>query len=125
MTIYLNADATCGECGFTTRDIALLTNHSCDVQQFGGRCEDYPCCGHESGDCNGLLYGSDEAIKASVVGHVYCDHEAGVYDCEGIDNEAPCERDPSLCDRADADWVDDETAECSWCGQRWAYDWNA
>lgn len=29
-------------------------------------CEDYPCCGHEFGDCEGLLYGSDESIKASV-----------------------------------------------------------
>lgn len=26
------------------------------------RCEDYPCCGHELGDCDGGLYGSDEAI---------------------------------------------------------------
>lgn len=25
-------------------------------------CEDYPCCGHEQGDCEGLLYGSDELI---------------------------------------------------------------
>ena len=29
-------------------------------------CEDYPCCGHEMGDCNGSLYGSDESIKAAV-----------------------------------------------------------
>lgn len=29
-------------------------------------CEDYPCCGHEMNDCDGSLYGSDEAIKASV-----------------------------------------------------------
>lgn len=29
-------------------------------------CEDYPCCGHEMGDCRGLRYGSDESIKASV-----------------------------------------------------------
>lgn len=29
-------------------------------------CEDFPCCGHEAGDCNGQLYGSDESIKASV-----------------------------------------------------------
>lgn len=65
-TVYLPADATCGECGFTTRDANLLANHSCDVQEQGGRCEDYPCCGHEAGDCNGLLYGSDEAIKAAV-----------------------------------------------------------
>lgn len=26
-------------------------------------CEDYPCCGHERGDCKGQLYGSDQAIK--------------------------------------------------------------
>lgn len=26
-------------------------------------CEDWPCCGHEWGDCEGQLYGSDEAIK--------------------------------------------------------------
>ena len=26
------------------------------------RCEDFPCCGHEAGDCDGSLYGSDEAI---------------------------------------------------------------
>ena len=26
-------------------------------------CEDYPCCGHEMGDCEGQLYGSDESIK--------------------------------------------------------------
>ena len=29
-------------------------------------CEDFPCCGHEPGDCEGLLYGSDEDIKAAV-----------------------------------------------------------
>lgn len=30
------------------------------------QCEDWPCCGHEYGDCDGLLYGSDESIKARV-----------------------------------------------------------
>lgn len=29
-------------------------------------CEDFPCCGHEMGDCNGQKYGSDESIKAAV-----------------------------------------------------------
>lgn len=29
-------------------------------------CEDYPCCGHELGDCDGSLYGSDEDIKRAV-----------------------------------------------------------
>jgi hypothetical protein len=28
-------------------------------------CEDFPCCGHEAGDCNGQKYGSDESIKAN------------------------------------------------------------
>jgi hypothetical protein len=30
-------------------------------------CEDYPCCGHEMNDCDGSLYGSDEAIKERVI----------------------------------------------------------
>ena len=25
-------------------------------------CEDYPCCGHEAGDCDGSLYGTDAEI---------------------------------------------------------------
>ena len=25
-------------------------------------CEDFPCCGHEAGDCEGRKYGSDEDI---------------------------------------------------------------
>jgi hypothetical protein len=27
-------------------------------------CEDFPCCGHERGDCEGKLYGSDASIIA-------------------------------------------------------------
>lgn len=65
------------ECGFVTRDQALMEAHSCDVQVNGGACEDWPCCGHEQGDCNGLLYGSDEAIKEYWSRHVWCDHEGG------------------------------------------------
>lgn len=30
---------------------------------MNGYCEDFPCCGHEAGDCNGQKYGSDEDIK--------------------------------------------------------------
>lgn len=61
----------CIECGFITGDLHLAKNHSCDVEENGGRCEDYPCCGHEAGDCNGLLYGSDEAIKARMYDPYY------------------------------------------------------
>ena len=64
MTIRITA--TCTECGFTSEDIMLTRSHSCQVVENGGHCEDYPCCGHEWGDCNGLKYGSDEAIKAAV-----------------------------------------------------------
>ena len=81
MSVHLPIAAACSECGFTTRDTYLLAHHSCDTQANGGRCEDFPCCGHEAGDCNGLLYGSDEAIKEHAMKHAYCDHEAGVYDC--------------------------------------------
>lgn len=47
-------------------------------------CEDFPCCGHERGDCEGQLYGSDESIKNDP--HVLCDHETG--DCEVADRYA-------------------------------------
>ena len=83
---------SCVACGFTTNDLALMANHSCDIQLQGGTCEDYPCCGHEAGDCNGLLYGSDEAIKAEVekawaTGHGYCEHSAGIYNCDDMWDE--------------------------------------
>jgi hypothetical protein len=84
--------ASCSECGFTTRDIHLLANHSCDVQSFGGHCEDFPCCGHEAGDCNGQKYGSDESIKEQVYedirnGHGDCDHQDGIFNCEYDEDE--------------------------------------
>lgn len=54
------------------------------------RCEDYPACGHELGDCDGSKYGSDESIKAQVetawrTGHGMCDHQEGIYNCEDYD----------------------------------------
>lgn len=80
---YLTAPATCSECGLSTTDINLLARHSCAVTQHGGRCEDFPACGHETGDCNGLLYGSDEAIQSDP--HLLCDHNTG--NCEVWDRE--------------------------------------
>jgi hypothetical protein len=94
--MHLTKAASCTDCGFTTNDMGLLAHHSCDVQEQGGRCEDFPCCGHEAGDCNGLLYGSDEAIKSDP--HLLCDHEAGVCDLyereiEEAEDEAEAEAD--------------------------------
>lgn len=47
------------------------------------RCEDFPCCGHEANDCDGTLYGNDEAIKADVELHFDCDHEFGWCEVDG------------------------------------------
>ena len=43
-------------------------------------CEDYPCCGHEMGDCEGKLYGSDEAIKARVIAQMRSEKYYPYYD---------------------------------------------
>ena len=53
------------------------------------QCEDFPCCGHERGDCDGSLYGSDESIKADP--HLLCDHNTGY--CEVWDREQDNEGD--------------------------------
>lgn len=44
----------------------INTNRPEEVTTMVERCEDFPCCGHEAGDCDGSKYGSDEAIKARV-----------------------------------------------------------
>lgn len=43
-------------------------------------CEDFPCCGHEAGDCNGQKYGSDASIQNDP--HLLCDHNTGYCDIE-------------------------------------------
>jgi hypothetical protein len=45
-----------------------------------GFCEDYPCCGHEWGDCFGQKYGSDESIKAAAVERMRMEDEGYFYD---------------------------------------------
>lgn len=40
---------TCNQCGYSGT-LARVQVHSCYVQESGGRCEDYPCCGHTDGD---------------------------------------------------------------------------
>lgn len=52
------------------------------------RCEDYPCCGHEAGDCDGSLYGSDEDLKRRALIHFECSHEAGVCIVDDVIDEA-------------------------------------
>jgi hypothetical protein len=40
-------------------------------------CEDYPCCGHEAGDCNGQKYGSDAEIYAAEIRRMDREDEYG------------------------------------------------
>jgi hypothetical protein len=43
-------------------------------------CEDFPCCGHEMGDCNGELYGSNESIKKRAMARARRDGYDDYYD---------------------------------------------
>jgi hypothetical protein len=44
-----------------------------------GYCEDFPCCGHEAGDCFGQKYGSDEDIKAAAYERMRMEDEGYFY----------------------------------------------
>lgn len=46
----INVSITCEDCSGTFDSIAAFNVHSCYVVQVGGRCEDYPACGHTDGD---------------------------------------------------------------------------
>jgi hypothetical protein len=44
---------TCNECG-TSGSSQWMESHPCgdilNIKEFGGRCEEYPCCGHVGAD---------------------------------------------------------------------------
>lgn len=40
---------TCDTCGYQG-SIERVQLHACHIQESGGRCEDYPACGHTDGD---------------------------------------------------------------------------
>ena len=68
------------------------------------RCEDFPCCGHELGDCDGSLYGSDESIMSDP--HLLCDHNTGY-----------CEVEAQYDDDDDDDWEPLDEEDDSWYRQ--------
>ncbi len=76
------------DCGFSGT-LAALELHSCDVQEFGGRCEDYPCCGHTDGDgCQTKPeHTKDYWLEGPGLEHLMCDHEAGVCDAHDEDED--------------------------------------
>jgi len=85
---------TCNDCGYsgTVEKVAL---HSCDVQNNGGRCEDYPCCGHTDGDgCQTLPeHTSAYWMRPENAVHINCNHEEGEcnaeYDDVDMDDDEP------------------------------------
>ena len=46
----IDVSITCEDCSGTFDSIRAFEVHSCYVVQVGGRCEDYPACGHTDGD---------------------------------------------------------------------------
>jgi hypothetical protein len=45
-------------------------------------CEDWPCCGHEWGDCDGSKYGSDESIKEAAYERMRMEDEGYFFEDE-------------------------------------------
>lgn len=53
----------CPDCTYTDRNLHRFQAHTC-TPPSSNYCEDYPCCGHELGDCYGLKYGTDDDLRA-------------------------------------------------------------
>ena len=55
-----------------------------------GRCEDFPACGHsldETNPCGYRSYDNPQRMYEWAQKHSYCDHEAGIYECEERDDD--------------------------------------
>lgn len=85
-------DFTCNTCG-SRGTLRWMSAHPCEdnaqIREQGGRCEDYPCCGHTDGDGCATLESHTSAYWADHP-HLLCDHEAGicdVYEDEDEDEE--------------------------------------
>lgn len=76
------------EVTLTAAEVAHLLNYvyreeeEPDAPTRSGYCEDYPCCGHEAGDCFGQKYGSDESIKAAAYERMRMEDEGYFFDGE-------------------------------------------
>lgn len=78
---------TCNACG-TQGALRWMSTHPCEtiatVRDSGGRCEDYPCCGHTDGDgCAPLESHTADYWRSSP--HLLCDHENGY--CDDADDD--------------------------------------
>ena len=80
---------TCNACG-SSGSQRWMNTHNCEhnqyVREMGGRCEDYPCCGHTDGDgCYALESHTSEYWLSNP--HLHCDHEAGICDADEPDDD--------------------------------------
>lgn len=107
---------TCNDCR-TSGSSQWMETHPCGHNQYvaesGGRCEDYPACGHTDGDgCYALESHTSEYWAKSP--HLMCDHEAGV--CDAYEDEVDDEPDEEH-DHYDACEMSTEGVwSCSRCG---------
>ena len=72
-------------------------------------CEDFPCCGHERGDCDGSLYGTDAAIREAEYRRSLTDD----FPDDLPDDDAECTPHHACqdCEGEPTGW------ECTWCGR--------
>lgn len=73
---------TCNDCGYSGTFYAVSL-HSCDIQEHGGCCEDWPSCGHLWGECQTLPEHTSEWYLANPAKtHLGCDHNTGYCEYE-------------------------------------------
>jgi hypothetical protein len=79
---------TCHTCG-TVGSLHWMGSHPCGhnayVAEFGGRCEDYPCCSHGSDGDGCATLESHTAVYWANNPHLSCDHPAGY--CEVVEQD--------------------------------------
>lgn len=113
MTRTAEKQFTCNECG-TTGSLQWMGSHPCEHNQYvaesGGRCEDYPCCGHTDGDgCAALESHTSEYWARDP--HLLCDHAAGV--CDVWEDDEPELLEETECPHTD--WSLGKEFRCDGC----------
>lgn len=108
----VTATCTTEDCGYTGT-LRALSLHDCQIAIQGGRCEDYPCCGHTDGDgCQTL----PEHTSAFYMDNPQFLHEPGSpewYDAmERYEGE---DVDPEDCDHPDQTMLAEAGAGCDQC----------
>ena len=99
----MTATASC--CGFSGT-LAAIELHDCAVQESGGRCEDFPCCGHTDGDGCQTLPSHTSAFYYDNPAFLYEPGSPEWYDAQEYDGDYDVDDDEEDDDAKDAneDW---------------------